>query len=147
MDAPGQSGEKPVIGDRGGVASVSQSDHLGRAEPRPTTGGGTSIAGVPEGRGLGGAAVGPKPERLPASWAGELASGSRGKNEPAVRKAQWSPWAPAEPAGSPVVSEERFNLLSTLDLRQEMRSPRVFKSFLSTCQARPDPLQPSSLPP
>ncbi|KAM7126304.1 sperm-associated antigen 4 protein isoform 1-T1 [Molossus nigricans] len=37
----------------------------------------------------------------------------------------------SEPAGSPVVSEEQFNLLSTLDLRQETQSPRVFKNFLS----------------
>lgn len=44
---------------------------------------------------------------------------------------QWSPWAPAEPAGSPVVSEEQFNLLSTLDLRQEVQSPRAVTGFLS----------------
>ncbi|XP_058418794.1 sperm-associated antigen 4 protein isoform X1 [Diceros bicornis minor] len=37
----------------------------------------------------------------------------------------------SEPAGSPVVSEEQLDLLSTLDLRQEMPSPRVSKSFLS----------------
>lgn len=85
-------------------------------------------------------AVGPEPGRRPGLWAGEPASGSRGKSEPAVRKAQWSPWAPAEPAGSPVVSEEQFNLLSTLDLRQEMQSPRVVKSFLSRCPASPDAL-------
>lgn len=53
---------------------------------------------------------------------------------------QWSLWAPAEPAGSPVVSEEQFDLLSALNLRQEMQSQRVFKSFLSMGQARPDPL-------
>ncbi|XP_045384674.1 sperm-associated antigen 4 protein isoform X2 [Lemur catta] len=37
----------------------------------------------------------------------------------------------SEPAESPVVSEERLDLLSTLDLRQEMPTPRVSKSFLS----------------
>ncbi|XP_053056001.1 sperm-associated antigen 4 protein isoform X2 [Acinonyx jubatus] len=37
----------------------------------------------------------------------------------------------SEPAGSPVVSEEQFDLLPTLDLRQEMPPPRVSKSFLS----------------
>ncbi|XP_019510707.1 PREDICTED: sperm-associated antigen 4 protein isoform X1 [Hipposideros armiger] len=37
----------------------------------------------------------------------------------------------SEPAGSPVVSEEQFNLLSSLDLRQEMPPLRVSKSFLS----------------
>ncbi|XP_054322524.1 sperm-associated antigen 4 protein isoform X5 [Pongo pygmaeus] len=37
----------------------------------------------------------------------------------------------SEPTGSPVVSEEPLDLLPTLDLRQEMPPPRVFKSFLS----------------
>ncbi|XP_069352681.1 sperm-associated antigen 4 protein isoform X2 [Eulemur rufifrons] len=36
-----------------------------------------------------------------------------------------------QPAESPVVSEEQLDLLSTLDLRQEMPTPRVSKSFLS----------------
>ncbi|XP_028013652.1 sperm-associated antigen 4 protein isoform X4 [Eptesicus fuscus] len=55
-------------------------------------------------------------------------SAGPGPGEPEGRRAQGSS---CEPAGSPVVSEEPFNLLSTLDLRQEMQSPRVFKSFLS----------------
>ncbi|XP_034497214.1 sperm-associated antigen 4 protein isoform X2 [Ailuropoda melanoleuca] len=37
----------------------------------------------------------------------------------------------SEPAGSPVVSEEQLDLLSTLDLRQEIPPPRVSKNFLS----------------
>ncbi|XP_031289776.1 sperm-associated antigen 4 protein isoform X1 [Camelus dromedarius] len=37
----------------------------------------------------------------------------------------------SEPAGSPIVSEEQLDLLSTLELRQEMPPPRVSKSFLS----------------
>ncbi|XP_012610302.1 sperm-associated antigen 4 protein isoform X2 [Microcebus murinus] len=37
----------------------------------------------------------------------------------------------SDPAESPVVSEEPLDLLSTLDLRQEMPTPRVSKSFLS----------------
>ncbi|XP_054429399.1 sperm-associated antigen 4 protein isoform X1 [Pteronotus mesoamericanus] len=37
----------------------------------------------------------------------------------------------SEPAGCPVVSEEQFDLLSALNLRQEMQSQRAFKSFLS----------------
>ncbi|XP_003788181.1 sperm-associated antigen 4 protein [Otolemur garnettii] len=37
----------------------------------------------------------------------------------------------SEPAESPVVSEEQLDLLSTLDIRQEMPTPRVSKSFLS----------------
>ncbi|XP_025788096.1 sperm-associated antigen 4 protein isoform X2 [Puma concolor] len=40
-------------------------------------------------------------------------------------------WRGNQPAGSPVVSEEQFDLLPTLDLRQEMPPPRVSKSFLS----------------
>ncbi|XP_012866239.1 PREDICTED: sperm-associated antigen 4 protein isoform X1 [Dipodomys ordii] len=46
---------------------------------------------------------------------------------------QWSLWAPTELAEPPVVSEEQqqLDLLSTLDLRQEIPPPRVSKSFLS----------------
>ncbi|XP_006865785.1 PREDICTED: sperm-associated antigen 4 protein-like [Chrysochloris asiatica] len=44
---------------------------------------------------------------------------------------QWSPWALAEPAGSPVVPEEQLDLLPTVDLSQEMPTQRVSKSFLS----------------
>ncbi|XP_054429400.1 sperm-associated antigen 4 protein isoform X2 [Pteronotus mesoamericanus] len=40
-------------------------------------------------------------------------------------------WRGYQPAGCPVVSEEQFDLLSALNLRQEMQSQRAFKSFLS----------------
>ncbi|XP_058989366.1 sperm-associated antigen 4 protein isoform X5 [Mustela lutreola] len=40
-------------------------------------------------------------------------------------------WRGNQPAGSPVASEEQLDLLSTLDLRQEMPPPRVSKNFLS----------------
>ncbi|XP_063104518.1 sperm-associated antigen 4 protein isoform X1 [Cavia porcellus] len=44
---------------------------------------------------------------------------------------QWSPWALAEPAASPAVSEEQRSLLAILDLRREMPALRATKSFLS----------------
>ncbi|KAK2109905.1 hypothetical protein P7K49_009651 [Saguinus oedipus] len=62
---------------------------------------------------------------------------------PRCARPQWSPSVPAEPTGSPVVSEEPLALLPTLDLRQEMPPPRLSKSFLSTGQACRDPLGPS----
>ena len=37
------------------------------------------------------------------------------------------PLAPAEPPGSPAVSEEQLDLLPTLDLRQEMPPPHGAK--------------------
>ncbi|XP_077907811.1 sperm-associated antigen 4 protein isoform X4 [Ictidomys tridecemlineatus] len=43
----------------------------------------------------------------------------------------WAPLRCWQPTESPVVSEEPLDLLSTLDLRQEMPPPRVSKSFLS----------------
>lgn len=67
------------------------------------------------------------------------APGPRGKSGSAVHKTSMEPWAPAEPAGSPVILEERLNLLPALNLRQELPPPRVSKSFLSTSQARPIP--------
>lgn len=56
-----------------------------------------------------------------------------------VHKTSMVPWALAEPSGSSVVLEEQLNLLPILDLRQEMPTPRVSKSFLSTSQASPIP--------
>lgn len=49
------------------------------------------------------------------------------------------PWALTEPSGSSVLLEEQLNLLPIRDLRQEMPTPRVSKSFLSTSQASPIP--------
>ncbi|MBW04616.1 Sperm-associated antigen 4 protein, partial [Eschrichtius robustus] len=48
--------------------------------------------------------------------------------EPEGRRARGSS---CEPAGSPGVPEEQLDLLSTLDLRQEIPPPRVSKSFRS----------------
>uniref|UniRef100_A0A452TCA8 Sperm associated antigen 4 n=1 Tax=Ursus maritimus TaxID=29073 RepID=A0A452TCA8_URSMA len=67
----------------------------------------------------------------PASGLGNLRPGPGGRVDLPCARPQWRPWAPAEPAGSPVVSEEQLDLLSTLDLRQEMPPPRVSKNFLS----------------
>lgn len=77
---------------------------------------------------------------LPSFWAGNLRTDPWERVELPCARPQWRPWAPAEPAGSPVVSEEQFDLLPTVDLRQEMPPPRVSKSFLSTGQTSPETL-------
>ncbi|XP_022264818.1 sperm-associated antigen 4 protein isoform X5 [Canis lupus familiaris] len=66
-------------------------------------------------------------------------SAGPGPGEPEGRRARGSS---CEPAGPPVVSEEQLDLLSTLDLRQEMPPPRVSKSFLSMGQASRNPSDP-----
>ncbi|XDB56713.1 PREDICTED: sperm-associated antigen 4 protein isoform X3 [Capra hircus] len=55
-------------------------------------------------------------------------SAEAGASEP-----QWADrlWRGNQPAGSSAVSEEQLDLLPILDLRQEMPSPQVSKSFLS----------------
>ncbi|XP_054579857.1 sperm-associated antigen 4 protein isoform X3 [Eptesicus fuscus] len=77
--------------------------------------------GEPEGRRAQGSSCGEP--ALSSGVPGGTARAGSSRQKPALRS--------HKPAGSPVVSEEPFNLLSTLDLRQEMQSPRVFKSFLS----------------
>lgn len=53
MDDPGKSGEKPVIGYRGGVAFVSERDDLGQGPILDLIlGRGQHPEGVPRGRGL-----------------------------------------------------------------------------------------------
>ncbi|XP_070277620.1 sperm-associated antigen 4 protein [Myotis yumanensis] len=93
--------------------------------------------GEPEGRRAQGSSCGEP--ALSSGVPGGTARAGSSRQKPALRSHS-APTAEgaatvrggaSEPAGSPVVSEERFNLLSTLDLRQEMRSPRVFKSFLN----------------
>ncbi|XP_042836454.1 sperm-associated antigen 4 protein isoform X3 [Panthera tigris] len=74
-------------------------------------------AGVPGGTTWAGS---PRQKPAPRSYKGPTACGAA-----TVRGGA------SEPAGSPVVSEEQFDLLPTLDLRQEMPPPRVSKSFLS----------------
>ncbi|XP_036179393.1 sperm-associated antigen 4 protein [Myotis myotis] len=93
--------------------------------------------GEPEGRRAQGSSCGEP--ALSSGVPGGTARAGSSRQKPALRSHS-APTAEgaatvrggaSEPAGCPVVSEERFNLLSTLDLRQEMRSPRVFKSFLT----------------
>ncbi|XP_008147903.1 sperm-associated antigen 4 protein isoform X2 [Eptesicus fuscus] len=93
--------------------------------------------GEPEGRRAQGSSCGEP--ALSSGVPGGTARAGSSRQKPALRSHS-APTADgaatvrggaSEPAGSPVVSEEPFNLLSTLDLRQEMQSPRVFKSFLS----------------
>ncbi|XP_012367234.1 sperm-associated antigen 4 protein isoform X2 [Nomascus leucogenys] len=59
---------------------------------------------------------------------GRKLSAEAGASEPQLAD---SLWRGNQPTGSPVVSEEPLDLLPTLDMRQEMPPPRVFKSFLS----------------
>ncbi|KAK1337439.1 hypothetical protein QTO34_002066 [Cnephaeus nilssonii] len=97
--------------------------------------------GEPEGRRAQGSSCGEP--ALSSGVPGGTARAGSSRQKPALRSHS-APTADgaatvrggaSEPAGSPVVSEEQFNLLSTLDLRQEMQSPRVVKSFLSPlCQ-------------
>uniref|UniRef100_A0A2K5I128 SUN domain-containing protein n=1 Tax=Colobus angolensis palliatus TaxID=336983 RepID=A0A2K5I128_COLAP len=72
---------------------------------------------------------------LPALWeaeaGGSLELGSSNHCTPAWAMRKTLPWFPAEPTGSPVISEEPLDLLPTLDLRPEMPPSRMFKSFLS----------------
>ncbi|XP_059561973.1 sperm-associated antigen 4 protein isoform X5 [Myotis daubentonii] len=93
--------------------------------------------GEPEGRRAQGSSCG-EPALSPGVPGGTARAGSsrqkpalRSHSAPTAEGAATVRGGASEPAGSPVVSEERLNLLSTLDLRQEMRSPRVFKSFLT----------------
>ncbi|XP_023378026.1 sperm-associated antigen 4 protein isoform X2 [Pteropus vampyrus] len=93
--------------------------------------------GEPEGRRTQGSSCGEPAlsSEVPGgtTWAGS----SRQKPAPRSHNGQTACGAAtvrggaSEPAGSPVVSEEQFDLLSTLDLRQEMPTPRVSKSFLT----------------
>uniref|UniRef100_A0A452QVB4 Sperm associated antigen 4 n=1 Tax=Ursus americanus TaxID=9643 RepID=A0A452QVB4_URSAM len=68
------------------------------------------------------------------TWAGSSRQkpAPRSHNGPTACGAATVRGGASEPAGSPVVSEEQLDLLSTLDLRQEMPPPRVSKNFLST---------------
>ncbi|CAK6447631.1 unnamed protein product [Pipistrellus nathusii] len=82
--------------------------------------------GEPEGRRAQGSSCGE-----PALNPGLPGGAPRSHSAPTAEGAATVRGGASEPAGSPVVSEEQFHLLAALDLRQEMQSPRVFKSFLS----------------
>ncbi|XP_054322520.1 sperm-associated antigen 4 protein isoform X2 [Pongo pygmaeus] len=93
--------------------------------------------GEPEGRRARGPSCGEP--ALSAGVPGGTTWAGSSQQKPAPRSHNWQTACGAatvrggasEPTGSPVVSEEPLDLLPTLDLRQEMPPPRVFKSFLS----------------
>ncbi|XP_063489850.1 sperm-associated antigen 4 protein isoform X2 [Symphalangus syndactylus] len=92
--------------------------------------------GEPEGRRARGPSCGEP--ALSAGVPGGTTWAGSSQQKPAPRSHNWQTACGAatvrggasEPTGSPVVSEEPLDLLPTLDLRQEMPPPRVFKSFL-----------------
>uniref|UniRef100_A0A2I3TDE1 Sperm associated antigen 4 n=1 Tax=Pan troglodytes TaxID=9598 RepID=A0A2I3TDE1_PANTR len=110
--------------------SITSEDSKGlrSAEPGP---------GEPEGRRARGPSCGEP--ALSAGVPGGTTWAGSSQQKPAPRSHNWQTACGAatvrggasEPTGSPVVSEEPLDLLPTLDLRQEMPPPRVFKSFLS----------------
>ncbi|XP_073736600.1 sperm-associated antigen 4 protein isoform X4 [Callorhinus ursinus] len=67
------------------------------------------------------------------TWAGSSRQkpAPRSHNGPTACGAATVRGGASELAGSPVVSEDQLDLLSTLDLRQEMPPPRVSKNFLN----------------
>ncbi|XP_041588039.1 sperm-associated antigen 4 protein isoform X8 [Vulpes lagopus] len=104
--------------------------------------------GEPEGRRARGSSCGEPALSAGVSggttWAGSSRQkpAPRSHNGPTACGAATVRGGASEPAGSPVVSEEQLDLLSTLDLRQEMPPPRVSKSFLSMGQASRNPSDP-----
>uniref|UniRef100_A0A8C6GEQ8 Sperm associated antigen 4 n=1 Tax=Mus spicilegus TaxID=10103 RepID=A0A8C6GEQ8_MUSSI len=93
--------------------------------------------GEPEGRRARGSSCG-EPALSPGMPGGDTWAGSsRPKLAPRSHNGQTACGAAtvrggaSEPSGSSVVLEEQLNLLPILDLRQEMPTPRVSKSFLS----------------
>ncbi|XP_039083024.1 sperm-associated antigen 4 protein isoform X3 [Hyaena hyaena] len=93
--------------------------------------------GEPEGRRARGSSCGEPALSAGVPGGTTRAGSSRQKPAPRSHKGQTACGAAtvrggaSELAGSPVVSEEQFDLLPTVDLRQEMPPPRVSKSFLS----------------
>ncbi|KAI5770412.1 SPAG4 [Gulo gulo luscus] len=106
-----------------GDGSGQRSAGLGPGEPEGRRARGSSCgepalsAGVPGGTTWAGSS---RQKPAPRSHNGQTACGAA-----TVRGGA------SEPAGSPVASEEQLDLLSTLDLRQEMPPPRMSKNFLS----------------
>nr|XP_014590612.2 sperm-associated antigen 4 protein isoform X1 [Equus caballus] len=106
-----------------GESSGHRSAGLGPGEPEGRRARGSSCgepalsAGVPGGTARAGSS---RQKPAPRSHTGRTACGAA-----TVRGGA------SELAGSPIVSEEQLDLLSTLDLRQEMPPPRVSRSFLN----------------
>ncbi|KAM8774079.1 sperm-associated antigen 4 protein [Rhynchonycteris naso] len=110
--------------------STTSGDSIGHRSGGP-------VPGEPKGRRDQGSSCGEpvlsSAEPGGATWAGSSRQkpAQRSRSGPTAGGAATVRGGASEPAGSPVVSEEQFNLLSTLDLRQEIQSQRVVKSFLS----------------
>uniref|UniRef100_A0A8C7B4T4 Sperm associated antigen 4 n=1 Tax=Neovison vison TaxID=452646 RepID=A0A8C7B4T4_NEOVI len=110
--------------------SVTSGDSSGQRSAGPGP-------GEPEGRRARGSSCGEPALSAGVPGGTTWAGSSRQKPAPRSHKGQTACGAAtvrggaSEPAGSPVASEEQLDLLSTLDLRQEMPPPRVSKNFLS----------------
>ncbi|XP_008568588.1 PREDICTED: sperm-associated antigen 4 protein [Galeopterus variegatus] len=110
--------------------SVTSEDTMGHRSAGPGP-------GEPEGRRAQGSSCGEPALNAGVPGGTTWAGSSRQKPAPRSHKGQTACGAAtvrggaSEPAGSPVVPEEQLDLLSTLDLRQEIPPPRVSKSFLS----------------
>ncbi|XP_047603139.1 sperm-associated antigen 4 protein isoform X2 [Lutra lutra] len=110
--------------------SVTSGDSSGQRSARPGP-------GEPEGRRARGSSCGEPALSAGVPGGTTWAGSSRQKPAPRSHNGQTACGAAtvrggaSEPAGSPVASEEQLDLLSTLDLRQEMPPPRVSKNFLS----------------
>uniref|UniRef100_A0A8B9XBW0 Sperm associated antigen 4 n=1 Tax=Bos mutus grunniens TaxID=30521 RepID=A0A8B9XBW0_BOSMU len=110
--------------------SVTSGDSCGHRSAGPGP-------GEPEGRRARGSSCGEPALSAGVPGGTTWAGSSRQKPAPRSHNGQTACGAAtvrggaSEPAGSPAVSEEQLDLLPTLDLRQEMPSPQVSKSFLS----------------
>ncbi|XP_032714671.1 sperm-associated antigen 4 protein isoform X1 [Lontra canadensis] len=110
--------------------SVTSGDSSGQRSAGPGP-------GEPEGRRARGSSCGEPALSAGVPGGTTWAGSSRQKPAPRSHNGQTACGAAtvrggaSEPAGSPVASEEQLDLLSTLDLRQEMPPPRVSKNFLS----------------
>ncbi|XP_058894103.1 sperm-associated antigen 4 protein [Kogia breviceps] len=110
--------------------SVTSEDSCGHQSAGPEP-------GEPEGRRARGSSCGEPalsagvPGRTTRAESSRLKPGPRSHNGPTACGAATVRGGASEPAGSPGVPEEQLDLLSTLDLRQEIPTPRVSKSFLS----------------
>ncbi|XP_068843894.1 sperm-associated antigen 4 protein isoform X1 [Capricornis sumatraensis] len=110
--------------------SVTSGDSCGHRSAGPGP-------GEPEGRRARGSSCGEPALSAGVPGGTTWAGSSRQKQAPRSHNGQTACGAAtvrggaSEPAGSSAVSEEQLDLLPILDLRQEMPSPQVSKSFLS----------------